>query len=80
MSRYFSDEMQAIIERSVGMSLKDIKEKDVEEIHNSIEERIGKKLELSKEPRHSGRGSVLIQLGRTISRNQIETDFNKYFR
>ena len=75
MNRFFSKEMEGFIERSVGMPLNDIKEKDVEEIHNSIEERTGKKLELCKEPRHHSRGSVLIQLGRTISRNQLENNF-----
>ena len=79
MTRYFSDEMQDIIEQSVGMSLKDIKEKDVDEIHGSIEKRIGKKLVLSKEPRHNSRGSVLIQLDRTITRNQLESNFNNHF-
>ena len=80
MSHFFSDEMQSVIEGSVGMSLKDIKEKDVEEIQGSIEERSGEKIELSKEPRHSLRGNILIQMGRTITSNEIDDNFNKHFR
>ena len=79
MNSHFSDEMQDLIERSTGMPIDDIRKKDIDEVHRSIEKQISKKLEIGKEPCHQGRGSMLIQLGRTISRDKIESDFNNYF-
>ena len=80
MSRYFSSAMQRMIEQYVGMSLDDIRSSGIEDIHASIERRIGKKLEIGKEPGILGRGSMYIQLDRTISRKQIDSDMEKYFK
>lgn len=79
MKSVFSDKIINCMENAVGMSLEDMRKSDVEKIHRTIEKKIGKTLKLKKESRHQGRGSMLIELDRWISREQIEKVFNKYF-
>jgi len=64
--------MASLIERDTGMSLYDIRHKSLDEIHRSIERKIGRKLSLGFEPDHQGRGSILIQENRIIWPEEIE--------
>ena len=79
MDYTISPELASLIEKSVGMSLDEIRRKDFSEIDSSIEERIGRPLKFGHEPGHRGRGNMLIQMGRTISPEEIERRMEKYF-
>jgi len=72
MHYIFSENMAAMIERSVGISLGDLREKELDEIHRSIEKKVGHKLKLGFSPGHIGRVNVLIQQDRIIWREEIE--------
>lgn len=79
MDHTINPELASIIEESVGMSIDEIRRKDFSEIDSSIEERIGHPLKFGLEPGHCGRGNMLIQMGRTISPEEIEEKMEKYF-
>ncbi len=79
MSYVISKGMAKVIKSSTGMSVDKIRKKSVSEIHKAIEKKIGHKLQIGKEPGHRGRGSMLIQMGRTLSRENVEKRFKKYF-
>lgn len=79
----FIPEMIANIEHNTGMTMEELRTLDHEEIDRRIEEKIGHPLKLGVEPGFQqlsrGDDSVLIEEGRTISHEQIESDFNKMF-
>ena len=79
MDYTISPELALIIEESVGMSSDEIRRKDFSEIDHSIENRIGHRLKFGREPGHCARGNMLIQMGRTISSEEIERRMKKYF-
>jgi shikimate kinase len=64
--KFIDERMAALIQRSVGMSVEEIQHADTDEVHRSIEEKIGRKLQLGFEPGFISSGNVLIDLHRII--------------
>ena len=64
--QFIDGRMADLIQRTVGLSVEEIRRADTEEIHRSIEAKIGRKLELGFEPGLVSSGNVLIDLGRII--------------
>ena len=77
MGYVISNEMKLIIEKKVGMPIEDIYGSSFGTIDTNIEKKLNKKLQYSFEPGHSGRGNVLIMLGKIIWPNSY---YYKYYK
>lgn len=60
------ERMAALIKRATGLSVDEIRLADTDDIHRSIEAKIGHKLKLGFEPGLISSGDVLIDFGRII--------------
>jgi len=69
--------MAALIQRTVGMSVEEIKQADTGEIYHSIKVKIGHKLKLGFEPGLFSSGNVFIDLRRIIWPEEMRSEKGK---
>ena len=73
MLKPFQPRTVAIIQRETGMSMDEIRQTPIEECDRRIEKRMGHRLTFGVEPGHVPRGNALIQLGRIIWPDKVES-------
>lgn len=80
MTAAIKKEMAGYIERTVGMSMEEIENTCSEDIHRHLVNRQGHNFSIEKEPGGATRGSVLLQRGRTRTREETNRRFNDRFK
>ena len=77
MTDIIDQRMADLIHRSTGLTVEQIRNTPLEEVHAAIEKKIGHKLELGLEPGKYSSGNMLIDMGRTISSEEIQKEIDK---
>ena len=70
-------EFNSIIEQSVGLSYKDIVEKDYDEIQIAIERKLQKSLQLDRDGEINYRGNMLLSMN--LIDIDIDSEYNSTF-